>query len=329
MFIHVVSRVVLICSILSLIPQFVFAASIDQTKEKETRLAIEGEVTIISDETDTAGVDISTETPVKAALTKENSEPLWEAGIVLGAGRLPANRGSEEYSTYYLPLPYFVYKGDILKIDGESITGRFFNSENLDINTSIFFTLNDNDTAREGMPDLDLVAFAVGPALKYYFRRIANDGYDLSLDLPIRAAISGDYDDGLSINYRGLQSRINLSYKDKNVFNADGKYEFGAATGIVFYDEKLAEYYFGVENKYATADREAYDPGAGYAGASASLDFLYNVNEWLGIRTYGRLDFLQGTDYENSPLVTEPMTSIIGVAIMGKFWRSETRVPKR
>ena len=37
--------------------------------------------------------------------------PLWELGLGVAALRLPDYRGSDQSSTYLLPLPYVVYRG--------------------------------------------------------------------------------------------------------------------------------------------------------------------------------------------------------------------------
>src|SRR5690606_40394337 len=45
--------------------------------------------------------------------------PLWEAGLGVGALTLPDYRGSDERTNYVFPLPYFIYRGDFLRVDRE------------------------------------------------------------------------------------------------------------------------------------------------------------------------------------------------------------------
>jgi len=257
--------------------------------------------------------------------SKESTDPLWEIGAVLGGSKMPAYKGSEGSKEYYLIFPYFVYRGDILNVDRESITGRFFKSEKLEANTSIFIDINDNDAARFGMPDLDPVILAVGPTIKYFFRRSATAGYDFYLDFPIRAAISGN--DDFNLTYRGLQAKINLHYKNKKMFGSP-KCELGIAGGIAFYNSELADYYYGVDDEYITSTRPQFDAEAGYAGASVSLDLMYNFTDWLAIRSYTRLDLLHGSSFEDSPLMNESVTTVVGLALIVSLWQSDERVPR-
>jgi len=48
-------------------------------------------------------------------------KPLWELGVGLAVIQMPDYPGADESRTYVLPYPYFIYRGDILKIEKESI----------------------------------------------------------------------------------------------------------------------------------------------------------------------------------------------------------------
>src|SRR3989338_5371214 len=43
--------------------------------------------------------------------------PLWEVGAGVAAIDFPEYRGSNVRTSYLLPIPYLVYRGDFLKID--------------------------------------------------------------------------------------------------------------------------------------------------------------------------------------------------------------------
>ena len=53
-------------------------------------------------------------------------KPVWEIGVGFAALLLPDYRGSNEYRLYPLPYPYFIYRGDVLKVDEHNISGRIF-----------------------------------------------------------------------------------------------------------------------------------------------------------------------------------------------------------
>jgi outer membrane scaffolding protein for murein synthesis (MipA/OmpV family) len=261
------------------------------------------------------------------AAEPRTDDPLWEAGVFLGAARIPAYKGSDEYESYAFPFPYFVYRGEVLSVDREHISGRLFRSDRLELDTSVYVEFNRNDEQRSGMAELHPVLLAAGPALKVYFRRQQADDCDLYLEIPLRAAVSGDIDGGLLLKYRGLQSKINLFYKDDSAFESPA-WDLTAAVGVAIFNSDLAAYYYTVDPPYATAGRPEFDAGAGYAGASGSLDLQYHFTHWLSIRGYLRVDSLHGAVFEDSPLVRDPITYAAGVAVIFKFWESQRRASR-
>ena len=55
--------------------------------------------------------------------------PRWEIGAGVAALSMPAYRGSSEQRGYLLPVPYAVYRGEVLKVDREKVSGMLFTSE--------------------------------------------------------------------------------------------------------------------------------------------------------------------------------------------------------
>src|SRR5205085_11463785 len=71
------------------------------------------------------------------AMAVQASEPLWEAGIGVAALGLPDYRGSDQSRFYAFPLPYFVYRGEIVKADRQGLRGIFFKTDRIDLNMSV------------------------------------------------------------------------------------------------------------------------------------------------------------------------------------------------
>ena len=77
--------------------------------------------------------------------------PLWEAGAGIAVIDFPDYRGSDERQSYILPVPYFVYRGEILKADREGLRGQFFKNDRLDLHLSLNGTVpvdSTDNTAR-------------------------------------------------------------------------------------------------------------------------------------------------------------------------------------
>lgn len=255
------------------------------------------------------------------------TDPRLEFGIFGATAYVPYYKGSSENRAFAFPFPYVVYRGEVIDLDEDSLTGHFFSSEKVVVDVSLYAEVNKSDDARIGMDELDEVMTAAGPAVKYYFNRKAGSGYDLYLSLPVRAAISGDWDDGLTADYRGLQSKIILYYENYD-FLPDKQLEFvaGAAVGVI--DSDLATYYYEVGAADATATRPEYKASGGYAGASVSLDMTYHIVDRFSIRAYANVDYLGGASFEDSPLVSETVNFSAGLAFIFSIWQSEDRVPR-
>src|SRR3954469_1473359 len=63
--------------------------------------------------------------------------PLWEFGLGAGAVVFPDYRGSDITHVYPVPVPYFVYRGDILKADREGVRGLLFHRVWVELNMSL------------------------------------------------------------------------------------------------------------------------------------------------------------------------------------------------
>ena len=49
----------------------------------------------------------------------------------------PDYRGSDETRFYALPFPYFIYRGDLLKVDRDRVRGLFFRRSWLELDVSL------------------------------------------------------------------------------------------------------------------------------------------------------------------------------------------------
>ena len=59
--------------------------------------------------------------------------PLWELGAGAAVVSFPDYRGSDRQRSYLLPLPYVVYRGDVLQIDRESAADQPMTVEQLHV----------------------------------------------------------------------------------------------------------------------------------------------------------------------------------------------------
>ena len=69
-----------------------------------------------------------------AAAVSANAQtlPLWEAGVVAGAVTAPAYPGAAEKTSRALALPFFVYRGEVIRTDGGGIGARLVHTSRID-----------------------------------------------------------------------------------------------------------------------------------------------------------------------------------------------------
>ena len=244
-------------------------------------------------------------------------QPLWEAGLGVGALRLPHYRGSDQSRNWVLPVPYVVYRGDIIKADREGARAVLFDTERVDFDVSVAATAptrSDENDARQGMPDL-AATFEIGPNLNLTLAR--GTAWKLQLRAPVRAALT------LESNPRmiGWLASPNLNLDTKvNGWNAS------LLAGPVFGDRSFNGYYFDVAPQFATPSRPSYSAPGGFGGwrliASTSRHF---GRFWMG--GFVTADTVSGAVYDNSPLVRKHGTLAFGFAVSWVFATSSERVP--
>jgi len=239
---------------------------------------------------------------------------------------LPDYCGSDESRHYLLPLPYIVYRGDILRIDRDGIYGRLFETDRVKLDISFDGGVpvdSSKNTARQGMPDLDPV-FEVGPSLEVCLLPSCQGDWKLEFRMPVRAVFSTDFSKLESI---GGTAHPNLNFDIKNT-GPGGKWDFGVAAGPLYATERYHDYYYQVLPVYATAARPAYDAGGGYSGMRLTVAFSRRYrNAWIG--AFARYDELSGSDFENSPLVRIDRSFMAGFVLAWILAESEERVTVR
>ena len=257
----------------------------------------------------------------QSAISEE--KPLWELGIGAGLLRIPDYRGSDESRFYFLPYPYLIYRGGILKIDEQRISGQIFKTDRVLLDFSGYGTVpvkSSNNSARSGMPDLD-PTFEIGPALRIKLLESKADGYKVTLAVPLRAFFSTDFS---SVRREGwvFSPRINL---EKNNVIPETGLNLGISAGPMFADSSYNTYFYTVEPAYATAARPAYSAGGGYSGSTLTVG-LSKAYKQLIFHAFVSADFLDGAVYEESPLVKTRTSVMSGFSVSWLFFKSDKTV---
>ncbi|ARN75274.1 MipA/OmpV family protein [Oceanicoccus sagamiensis] len=221
-------------------------------------------------------------------------QPKWEAGIGAAGLYHPHYLGADQEKGYLLPLPYFTYRGEMIRADRGGLRGFIYDSEKLDLNLSVSGSLpvnsEDND-AREGMDDLDIM-LEVGPTLQYLIHK--DDNHRLRADFPVRGGFT--FGDDIA-RHQGWTSNPRMHYE-----RFYGPWTITSTLGPVFSDRRYHGYVYNVEQAFVTEDRAFYKAKSGYTAGRFSLSLKRRIGDYFigGKVSYYNLD---GAANEDSPLV--------------------------
>jgi outer membrane protein len=246
-----------------------------------------------------------------SSLAEQVLRPRWEVGGGVAALTMPAYRGSNEQRDYLLPVPYAVYRGEVLKVDREKVSGMLFQSERVTLDVSFSGSAPASSSglkAREGMPDL-AATFEVGPQLDVVLSE--GVGHRFELFLPVRRVVAVHFPFGLHGIGWVANPALSLAVRD---VGPGGGWEVGISGGPLWADANLHDYYYGVSPDLAAADRPAYRAHGGYSGSVLTLSATKRFPRfWTGM--FVRANLLQGVAFGGSPLLKERVGWLAGLAI--------------
>lgn len=238
-------------------------------------------------------------------------QPKWEVGLGLGVLSVPDYRGADTRSSYLLPAPYFIYRGDILQADRSGLRAALFESDRVEVNLSLNASLpgrSDNSPLREGMEKLRPIVEA-GPTVDLRLWSSARRQARLDLRLPVRAAFTVES----SPRHAGWLFSPNLLLRVGDPAGLRG-WKLGLQTGPVYGSREYNGYFYGVGAADARPDRPAYAAPGGYAGMQASATLSKRFSRyWVG--AFLRYDHLGSAAFASSPLVRQRSAVTGGVAV--------------
>jgi len=281
----------------------------------------------------TAALVAATSTNIRAQeeiALEGDMRPLWEVGVFAAAFNSPEYPAADQSQTNVIPAPYFIYRGETIRIGDGSIARAVAIDKSgyeLDLSLAGSFNANsDGNEARSGMPDLDFI-FELGPQLKVRLSKFEFEQHgkgELFLNLQVRAAFSTDFS---GINQRGYVFQPEFSYSQRGWLSE--KTAWSVSLSPTWATEKLHDYFYQVDNDFITEQRPAYDAKSGYLGTDLSVHLSFNVTKDIRIFTFARTSLHAGSANEDSPLFRDKSTYSYGVGMVWRLWESEERVTGR
>jgi outer membrane scaffolding protein for murein synthesis (MipA/OmpV family) len=251
-------------------------------------------------------------------------QPLWELGVGAGSLSTPPYRGAKSRDMYFIPFPYVIYRGSFLQVDREGgIRGKLFSSENVRLDLSLAGNVpvrNNDDSARSGMDDLDPLV-ELGAKLSIDLWRSQDRDQRFGFDIPLRAVYSvGDP----FMEYQGVTLSPFLNYRVWQ--EGEGTVtRYSVSAGPIFANSRYHDYFYEVDPRFVTPEREEYHPDSGYSGSRVTLSVTRHFSKYL-VGAFARYDDLNGAVFEDSPLVETSDYFIFGVVFGWILGESSTQV---
>jgi MipA family protein len=247
--------------------------------------------------------------------------PRYEAGLAIGGFRIPEYPGSNENRTIVLPLPFFVYRGDVVRADrGGGLRGRFFRSDRLEFDVSFgaAFPANSQDNeARRDMQDIDWIG-EVGPRIRYFV--IKTPLVRMDLNFAARHVFSTNFHSRW--NNQGLVLNPEIQFRHRALF--DDATTFVAALDFRTASKELMEYLFEVSERDVTPTRPRYEAEAGYFGTGLTLFAVKAFqNRRLNLFTGVSFANYDGARNLDSPLLRDRSTTSLFFGLSYTFFVSK------
>jgi outer membrane scaffolding protein for murein synthesis (MipA/OmpV family) len=261
---------------------------------------------------------------------EDDMRSVWEVGALAAVFNSPEYPTADKRQHNFIPTPYFIYRGETLRIGDGSIARAVAIDKSwyeLDLSLAGSFNANsENNEARVGMPDLDFI-FELGPQLKLRLSKFEFELHgkaELFLNLQARAVFSTDFS---GLDKRGYVFQPVLSYRQRGWLSE--KAALSISLSPTWATEKLHDYFYQVDSDFVTEKRSVYDAKSGYLGTDLSVGLSFNAVEDIRVFTFARASFHSGSPNEDSPLFKNKSTYSYGVGMVWRLWESEEKVSGR
>ena len=245
--------------------------------------------------------------------------PLWEIGLVGIAAYQPAYPGSDQDLARVRVLPFGIYRGSLLRADGNGLGLRAFRSPRFEWDVSAsgaFASPSSKVRARAGMPGIGTLV-EVGPAAKINLGDLVDDKREprlTQLELPVRAV----FDVSHQFDHRGY------TFEPRLVHTAwtGPRFALVVSASALMGDRTLNHVYYGVDAPDVAAGRPAYDARGGLIAWRLSASLRHRISPTLRVAYFAQAETVRGAANEASPLVRSKQDGGVGVSLIWGVWHS-------
>ncbi|MDA8793521.1 MipA/OmpV family protein [Bacteriovoracaceae bacterium] len=219
-------------------------------------------------------------------------------------------RGSDQTKRFDLYVPYLHYRSENIEANNAVINGYFINSRFFSLTMSMGANPNvesEENDARVDMPELNY-NFGIGPMAIIHL--IKSESIHLQIESNIRREFETDFSLTRGIGY------TSNSYLSLRLFGESS--EMDLTWGKSYANKSFHQYYYDVDDEYATNERPAYEAEGGYSGEIFIFSFKFRLGPLLVFPFY-RADYLANVAFEDSPLFKQRHYQFYGVGLFYIF----------
>lgn len=244
--------------------------------------------------------------------------PLWEIGGSGFAVSRPAYPGSDTYISRALVVPFFLYRGEHLRLERGNTGYRAVKTPRFEFDIGFAGALgssSDKVTARRGMDKLGhMIEF--GPRLNWYLTDPEQNGR-WRFELPWRAVF--ELNDGLQ--RRGYAVEPELQFDRR----ASGGWRYTAGVSAVWGSKPLADTFYRVRADQVLPDRSAYDAKSGLLVWTLFTSVMKPIDKDWRLYANFRVDSVVGAANEKSSLVRRKTAPSLLLGVTYTWKQSERR----
>jgi outer membrane scaffolding protein for murein synthesis (MipA/OmpV family) len=254
----------------------------------------------------------------QAYAQREADRPLWEIGAVGIGLSQQAYPGASESIGRALVIPFGIYRGELLRIEGGGANLRAMNTPRFELDLGVSGSLGgraDDTVARRGMADLGTLV-EIGPRLRWNITDTQQADY-WRLDLPLRGVF--DLSNGLATRGAVFEPELSYSHRDREGWT------YSTGISMVWANQAMNTLLYGVNPQEATATRTAYEAKAGLLTMRLSGSVSKLLNRDTRLIAFGRIDSVNGAANQASPLVQQNTGLSAGLVLAYTWKQSEAR----
>jgi outer membrane protein len=254
---------------------------------------------------------------------EQKDRPVYELGAGVAGFDLPDYAGSKNNQFRWLPFPFIMYRGEVLRADDEGTRAKIEATKNYEFGMSFGFNFpveSNQNPAREGMPDLDGV-LGFGPQVIF---RLLNDSKKHKLNLTFGVRGSFAFNENLESREEGVVFEPSIAYwrylgsKNQTILFVSVESEFG--------DKKANQYFYDVDTPFVTTKRDRYQAKAGLIKHAIIAGVSHNFSPKLTAFLGGFYNDLGQAANVDSPLVEVRQNQGFLAGIFWLFAESTERV---